>query len=49
MTSMEAKPNFLITGGIHGEVFEPIAAISQLMNLIDPSQLGDTVMLVPVG
>ncbi len=31
----ERGPHLLITGGVHGDEFEPIAAIRQLINLFD--------------
>ena len=44
----QAGPHLLITGGVHGDEFEPMAAIRRLMTEIDPSQLKGRVTLVPV-
>lgn len=41
-------PHLLITGGVHGDEFESMAAIRRLMTEIDPSQLKGRVTLVPV-
>ena len=43
-----AGPQLLITGGVHGDEFEPMQAIRQLMREIDPASLSGTVTLVPV-
>ena len=41
-------PHLLITGGVHGDEFEPIAAIQQLMNEIRSTELRGRVTLVPI-
>jgi predicted deacylase len=41
-------PHVLITGGVHGDEFEPMAAIRRLMTLIRPETLRGRVTLVPV-
>src|SRR6185436_13956593 len=41
-------PHLLITGGVHGNEFEPMAAARRLIRLIDPSELRGRVTLVPV-
>jgi predicted deacylase len=41
-------PHVLITGGVHGDEFEPMAAIRQLMTEIRPAELRGRVTLVPV-
>ena len=41
-------PHMLITGGVHGDEFEPMAAIRRLMHRIDPAGLQGRVTLVPV-
>lgn len=41
-------PHVLITGGVHGDEFEPMAAIRQLMGLLKPAELAGSVTLVPV-
>ena len=38
----------LILGGVHGDEFEPMAAVRRLMKLIEPSDLRGRVTLVPV-
>lgn len=44
----EPSPHLLITGGVHGDEFEPIAAIHQLMERVDARTLRGRVTLVPV-
>ncbi len=41
-------PHLLITGGVHGDEFESIAAIHRLMKLLEPAQIRGRVTLVPV-
>src|SRR5688572_6264853 len=41
-------PHLLITGGVHGDEFEPMAAIRQLLTEIRPAELRGRVTLVPV-
>jgi len=41
-------PKLLITGGVHGDEFEPMAAIRRLAKRIDKDDLVGTVTLVPV-
>lgn len=41
-------PHLLITGGVHGDEFEPMVAIRQLMTEIRPAELRGRVTLVPV-
>ncbi len=41
-------PKLLITGGVHGDEFEPMAAVRRLMAEIDPQELRGTLTLVPV-
>jgi predicted deacylase len=38
----------LITGGVHGDEFEPMAAVRRLMSAIDAEQLHGDVTLIPV-
>jgi predicted deacylase len=40
-------PRLLITAGVHGDEFEPMAAVRRLMKEIDPSVLRGTLTLVP--
>src|SRR5947199_10536060 len=40
--------HILITGGVHGDEFEPMAAIRRLMRELRPEQLRGRVTLVPV-
>ena len=40
--------HLLITGGVHGDEFEPMAAIRRLMTKIDPHALRGKLTLVPV-
>ena len=41
-------PHLLITGGVHGDEFEPMAAARRLARLIDPSELSGKLTLVPI-
>ena len=41
-------PHLLITGGVHGDEFEPMAAIRRLLRQVDSSKLGGRLVLVPV-
>lgn len=41
-------PRLLITGGVHGDEFEPMAAIRRLMEEIKPAELCGRVTLIPV-
>lgn len=41
-------PHLLITGGIHGDEFEPMAAIRRLSHELAPARLKGSVTLVPV-
>jgi predicted deacylase len=43
-----AGPHMLITGGVHGDEFEPMAAVRRLMNVLRPEDLRGRVTLVPV-
>ncbi len=40
-------PHLLITGGVHGDEFEPIAAVRRLIEALDPARLRGRVTLVP--
>jgi len=42
------RPHLLVTGGVHGDEFEPVAAIRRLGRVLDPAELQGTVTLVPV-
>src|SRR5437016_11045603 len=44
----EPGPHVLITGGVHGDEFEPMAAIRLLMRRLRPEGLRGRVTLVPV-
>ncbi|HND56377.1 MAG TPA: succinylglutamate desuccinylase/aspartoacylase family protein, partial [Pirellulaceae bacterium] len=41
-------PHFLITGGVHGDEFEPMVAARRLIDRIKPSKLRGRVTIVPV-
>lgn len=41
-------PHLLITGGVHGDEFEPMAAVRQLAREVRPEELRGKVTLVPV-
>jgi predicted deacylase len=42
-------PHLLVTGGVHGDEFEPMAAIRRLMREVDPAKLRGRLTLVPVA
>jgi len=48
ITGRSPGPHLLITGGVHGDEFEPMAAVRRLMAEIDESRLHGEVTLVPV-
>jgi len=41
-------PHLLITGGVHGDEFEPMAAVRRLIGLLRPEEVRGKVTLVPV-
>jgi predicted deacylase len=41
-------PHLLVTGGVHGDEFEPMAAVRRLAEMIDAAQLAGALTLVPV-
>lgn len=41
-------PHLLITGGVHGDEFEPMQAVRQLVSRLDPARLRGRVTLAPV-
>jgi len=41
-------PRLLITGGVHGDEFEPMVAIRRLMAIVNPAELCGRLTLVPV-
>jgi predicted deacylase len=44
----QAGPHLLITGGVHGDEFEPMAAIRMLIRQVRPESLRGRLTLVPV-
>jgi len=48
ITGATDGPHLLITGGVHGDEFEPMAAIRRLMGEVEPSGLRGRLTLVPV-
>lgn len=46
--SPELGPHLLITGGVHGDEFEPMAAIRRLGHVLDGAEIPGRVTLVPV-
>lgn len=48
ITGSVDQPHLLITGGVHGDEFEPMAAIRHLLREVNPQQLRGRVTLVPV-
>lgn len=45
----QTGPHLLVTGGVHGDEFEPMAAIRRLMREVDPGKLRGRLTLVPVA
>lgn len=41
-------PNLLVTGGVHGDEFTPMAAVRRLMTRVDEANLHGSVTLVPI-
>jgi predicted deacylase len=41
-------PHLLITGGVHGDEFEPMATARRLLRVLDPARLRGRVTIVPV-
>ena len=41
-------PHLLITGGVHGDEFEPMPAIRRLFREVDPASLRGKLTLVPI-
>ena len=48
ITGTSPGPHLLITGGVHGDEFEPMAAIRELMSRVDPAKLRGKLTLVPI-
>jgi len=48
ITGFESGPHLLITGGVHGDEFEPMAAIRRLIPALRAEKLRGRVTLVPV-
>ncbi len=48
ITGRRPGPRLLITGGVHGDEWEPMAAIRRLRTLIPPDSLAGALTLVPV-
>ncbi|HVF09331.1 MAG TPA: M14 family metallopeptidase [Abditibacteriaceae bacterium] len=48
ITGAQDGPHLLILGGVHGDEFEPMAALRRLIRELDPDQLRGRVTLVPV-
>jgi predicted deacylase len=49
ITGDAAGPRLLITGGVHGDEFEPMAAIRRLMSMVGPRGLRGELVLAPVA
>lgn len=47
IVGQQPGPHLLITAGVHGDEFEPMAAVRRLMREIDPRGLRGTLTLVP--
>ena len=48
ITGSQDGPHFLITGGVHGDEFESMAAIRRLIAAVDPLQLRGRLICIPV-
>lgn len=48
ITGRRTGPHLLITGGVHGDEFEPMAAVRRLITVLEKTNLSGTVTLVPV-
>ena len=48
ITGNKDGSHLLITGGVHGDEFEPMVAVRRLMRAVEPSQLRGKLTLVPV-
>ncbi|MGI8982810.1 MAG: succinylglutamate desuccinylase/aspartoacylase family protein [Pirellulaceae bacterium] len=48
IAGQRSGPHLLITGGVHGDEFEPMAAVRQLAQELRPEELQGKVTLVPV-
>src|SRR5437762_7120332 len=48
IVGQHSGPHLLITGGVHGDEFEPMAAIRRLVSSIDAASLCGRLTLVPV-
>ena len=48
IVGLREGPHLLITGGVHGDEFEPVAAIRRLSEMLEPAGLRGKVTLVPV-
>ncbi len=44
----QSGPRLLITGGVHGDEFTPMAAIRQLSRQVDPALLSGNLTLIPI-
>ncbi len=49
VTGASTGQHLLITGGVHGDEFEPMAAVRQLMQIVEPSQLRGRVTFAAGG
>lgn len=48
ITGSMAGPKLLITGGVHGDEFEPMVALRRLLTRVDPTTLKGELTIVPV-
>jgi predicted deacylase len=48
ITGSHPGPHLLVTGGVHGDEFEPMVTVRRLLREIDPAQLRGRLTLVPV-
>lgn len=48
ITGLQPGPHVLVIAGVHGDEYEPMAAVRKLGSLLEPSQLRGRVTLVPV-
>ena len=48
ITGSQVGPNLLIAAGVHGDEYEPMAAVRRLIQILDPETISGTVTLVPL-
>jgi len=49
ITGKRPGPELLVLGGVHGDEYEPIQAIRQLADRVDPAKLSGQLLLIPIA